>query len=178
MSIRPIDSAARDRVVTVTRGWIERAAALYDRRFPMLPVQFDLIGRTAGMYRVDRRGRVIRYNPFLFAKYLSDNLATTVPHEVAHYVVDMLHGSRRVRPHGPEWRAVMEDFGVDPRRKVVFDLSGVPQRRQRRFEYQCSCRVHSLAARSHNRYKNNCVAYLCRRCGDMLRPAPQTGDHP
>jgi SprT protein len=175
MSIRPIDSAARDRVVTVTRGWIERAAALYDRRFPMLPVQFDLIGRTAGMYRVDRRGRVIRYNPFLFAKYFSDNLATTVPHEVAHYVVDLLHGVRRVRPHGHEWQAVMDDFRVDPRRRAAFELDGVPQRRQRRFAYRCRCRDHSLSTRAHNRLHKARIEYLCKLCGEPLRPARQCG---
>ena len=171
--IRPIDAAARACVLHATDEWVERAAELYRRRIAVPVVQFDLVGRAAGMYRVDRRGKVIRYNPYLFAKYFEENLAVTVPHEVAHYVVHMLHGDRRVRPHGPEWRDVMQVFGVDPRCRMEFDMEGIPQRRQRRFAYQCRCRDHSLSTRAHNRHVNGRVAFLCRCCGERLRPAPR-----
>ncbi len=56
----------------------------------MVPVRFELQGRAAGMYRVHKGERVIRYNPYIFSKYFDDSLANTVPHEVAHYITDVL----------------------------------------------------------------------------------------
>lgn len=174
-TVQPIDNVARERVLVATTDWVEQAAVLYRRQIAMPAVQFDLIGRAAGMYRVDCRGRVIRYNPYLFAKYFDENLAVTVPHEVAHHVVHMLHGSCRVCPHGPEWRSVMQAFGVDAACRTEFDMTGIPQRRQRRFNYRCRCRDHSLSARAHNRRGGGGVAYLCRFCGEPLEPVPR--DH-
>lgn len=166
--IEPIDAAERDRVVEVTRGWVMRAGGIWQRRFDMLPVLFDLRGRAAGMYRVRGGSRVIRYNPWLFAKYPEDNLRITIPHEVAHYVTDCLHGLRGLRPHGVEWRAVMQAFGVDPRSGVAHDLSGIPLRAQRRHAYRCGCGLHELSTRRHRRVQREGIYYLCRRCGDRL----------
>jgi SprT protein len=166
--IEAIGPAQRAAVVEATHAWIARAGELYDRRFEPVPVLFDLKGRTAGMYRVRRGERVIRYNPYLFAKYPHDNLTVTVPHEVAHYVTDRLYGLRRVRPHGREWRAVMHDFGVDPAATdTEYDLAGIPTRAQRRHAYRCACLVHHLTTRRHNLILAG-ARYRCRHCGDEL----------
>lgn len=162
-----IDATQRAAVIEATHAWIGRAGALYGRRFEPIPVLFDLSGRAAGMYRVQRGTRVIRYNPYLFAKYPHDSLTVTVPHEVAHYITERLYGLRRVRPHGPEWRAVMRDFGVDPAATADHDLDGIPGRRQRRHPYRCACLVHPLTTRRHNLILRG-ARYRCRRCGDEL----------
>lgn len=164
----PIDDVARREVIAATYSYLERARQVYGRVFDRVPVHFDLIGRAAGMYRIDRRGRVIRYNPFLFAKYYDRNLNETVPHEVAHHVVDVMHG-RGVRPHGCEWREVMAAFGAPDRRLADFDMAGIPSRRQRRFAYVCACSRHGLSTRAHNRVQSDSGIYLCRRCGGILR---------
>jgi len=132
-------------------------------------VLFDLKGRSAGMYRVAGHRRVIRYNPYLFAKYPQDNLAVTVPHEVAHYVTDVLFGLRRVRPHGAEWQAVMRAFEADASRTADYDLTGIPVRTQRRFGYRCACFVHQLSTRRHNQVRRGAARYYCRACGEELR---------
>ncbi|MCC6303203.1 MAG: SprT-like domain-containing protein [Gammaproteobacteria bacterium] len=163
----PIDVDRRAAVVEATQAWIDRAGALYGRRFEPIPVLFDLMGRSAGMYRVRRGARVIRYNPWIFARYPRDSLAVTVPHEVAHYVVDCLHGLHRVRPHGREWRAVMGDFGVDPVATGVYALDGIPTRMQRRHVYRCACLVHRITTRRHNLILRG-ARYRCCRCGDDL----------
>jgi len=62
------------------------------------------------MYRANKNHRVIRYNPYIFAKSFEDNLGLTVPREVAHYVTDMMFGHSR--PHGKEWHEVMRAFGA------------------------------------------------------------------
>jgi SprT protein len=90
--VKPIDDTQRQRVIDETMACIHMASDLFNQSFDLIPVNFDLRGRAAGMYRVRNGQRVIRYNPWLFARYFEDNLANTVPHEVAHYIVDMVHG--------------------------------------------------------------------------------------
>ncbi len=124
------------------------------------------------MYRVRAREKVIRFNPWIFAKYYEDNLATTVPHEVAHYLTDCLYGLGRIRPHGHEWRDVMAVFGADPSVTAKYSLAGVPHRRQCRYTYLCGCRSHELSATRHNRIRRRRMSYQCRYCGETLRPAP------
>lgn len=168
-SILPIDEAQRERVIAATREHIRRAAEHFGRRFADIPVLFDLKGRNAGMYRVRGRQRCIRYNPWLFAKFFDDNLATTVPHEVAHYISDQLYGLRNIRPHGKEWQALMQLFGVEPRRTCDYDLEGIPQRRQRRHAYRCACREHQLTTVRHRRIQLGRAQYLCRSCKQPLK---------
>ena len=87
--IEPICCRREQQVRTATSEIIRQASLIYSEDFPLIPIKFDLKGRAAGMYRVHNRDRVIRYNPYIFAKYFDDNITTTVPHEVAHYIVDM-----------------------------------------------------------------------------------------
>jgi SprT protein len=168
MAIEPIDAGQQQRVRDVTAAFLRRAAEICRRDFPPIPVTFDLFGRAAGMYRVRHGRRSIRYNPYLFAKFFDDSLATTVPHEVAHYVTDLLYDLRRVRPHGAEWQAVMRSLGAEPRATGDYDLTGVPVRRQRRYTYGCGCTTHRLSARRHNKVHRGEALYRCRRCGVEL----------
>jgi SprT protein len=105
----------------------------------------------------------------LFARYFDDNLQNTIPHEVAHYVVDVLHGMRDTRPHGKEWQKVMHVLGAVPQRTHQYDLQGIPQRRQRRFTYHCGCNVYQLTTRRHNLILNGERRYLCRSCNSELQ---------
>jgi SprT protein len=166
--VAPLSPAQRQGVVEATCRCITLAGELFGREFTEIPVTFELRGRAAGMYRVRGTRREIRYNPYIFARYFSDNLANTVPHEVAHYVTEVLHGLRRVRPHGPEWQAVMRALGAEPVATCRYDLDGLPVRRQRRFSYQCACSTHSLTTVRHNRVLGGRVRYSCRRCQTPL----------
>ena len=168
MFVDPINQTQQDQVVTATRECIRRAERLFEREFPLPRIHFDLSGRIAGMFRVRRQQREIRYNPYLFGKYFDDNLANTVPHEVAHYLVSELYGWRKVRPHGAEWKAIMCRLGAEPTVTCRYDLSGVPQRRQRRFNYSCECTTHALSAVRHNRVQRGQGHYTCRQCRQPL----------
>jgi len=168
MMVEPIGAPRRQRVIAATESYIGRAEMLLGRSFAAIPVLFDLTGRAAGMYRVSQKGRAIRYNPYIFAKAFADNLATTVPHEVAHYVVDVVHGWRNVRPHGAEWQAVMAVLGAEPSRTGAYDLTGVPVRTQRRHPYRCGCTTYQLTTRRHNQVRRGAIRYRCRRCGEEL----------
>jgi SprT protein len=173
-TVTPIGAWQRQHVVATTATYLTQAEAAFGRRFTEIPVLFDLTGRAAGMYRVRNDQRVIRYNPYIFAKAFAENLLTTVPHEVAHYVVDILRGERKVRPHGPEWRAIMSAFGADPARSHAYDLTGVPVRTQRRHPYRCACTTHHLTTRRHYQVLRGTMTYHCRRCGQALTAVGRT----
>jgi SprT protein len=163
----PDELAERARLQTL--HLLRRAAEHYGIPAPRVEIRFDLRGRAAGQVRLPARGRpVIRYNPLLLAQNDTDFLGRTVPHEAAHVVAFRLHG-RRIRPHGPEWKAVMGLFGADSARCHDYDLSAIPSRRFARHPYRCGCREHALTSIRHNRVLAGQV-YLCRACGQELRP--------
>lgn len=167
--VQPIDDLQQSQVRETTHEYIHRAGRLFEHRFSLIPVVFDLKGRAAGMYRVHGRERVIRYNPWLFARYFEDNLNTTVPHEVAHYVTDVLYGIKRIKPHGAEWRSVMSALGAAPDVTGRYDLTGIPTRRQQRHAYHCDCTTHQLSSVRHNRMLNGKTRYYCRYCKSVIR---------
>jgi SprT protein len=163
-TVQPITPGHQRHIRDLTGEYIRRAGKIYNHELPLIPVSFDLKGRAAGMYRVQNRHRSIRFNPYIFAKYPDDNIASTVPHEVAHYVVDMLYGVTSVRPHGVEWQKVMLSLGAEPRVTGNYDLSGIPVRRQRRHTYQCACQMHQISTVRHNKIRLGKAHYFCRSC--------------
>jgi SprT protein len=123
------------------------------------------------MFRVRGKECEIRYNPWIFARYYEESLGSTVPHEVAHYIVHRLYGLHRVQAHGEEWQAIMAAFGADARVTSNHDLTGIPHRRQRRWLYLCPCQEHHISTRRHNRIIGGKDSYLCRSCGGELLQA-------
>lgn len=167
--IEPIGELQREAVRAETVRYICLAEELLGRQFDRIPVVFDLGGRTAGMFKAHNTQRLIRYNPWIFAKYFAENLRDTVPHEVAHYIVHEVHGLHRVKPHGAEWRALMAAFDANPDVTFRLDLAGIPQRRQRTHAYHCQCRVHAVSSTRHNRAKAGKGTYCCRYCrGELI----------
>ena len=167
-SIKPITTAQQEIVIKQTQHFIKSAADYYSRSLSDIPVLFDLKGKAAGMYRVKAGQRVIRYNPYVFAKYFDDNINETIPHEVAHYVTDVLYGLGKIRPHGDEWKSVMQLFGVSAKRTANYDLTGLPRRQYRTFVYHCGCQDYELTSRRHNKILRGQGHYLCRDCGGKL----------
>ncbi|MFT5132255.1 MAG: SprT protein [Gammaproteobacteria bacterium] len=175
--VLPIDSRQQEQVIEATVACLERAKDLFERDFVHIPVRFDLKGRAAGMFKVSGKQSVIRYNPYIFAKFFDENLRQTVPHEVAHYVTHEMHSLKRhfalrhshVRPHGKEWQDVMFKLGADPSRTCNFDMTGIPVRVYSYHLYVCDCRQHQLGSRRHNRVFRRQANYHCRLCGSLLR---------
>jgi SprT protein len=135
---------------------------------PQVEIRFDLRGTGAGQARI-RSGSfaVIRYNTTLLGLHPTQFVAETVPHEVAHVVAFVKHGPR-IRPHGPEWQAVMRHFGVEPSRCHRYDVSRLRTRSLQRFLYRCSCGTHEISSIRHNRIRREGTVYLCRRCRQPL----------
>jgi SprT protein len=164
----PIDEQQQQHVCRVTEEYLQQASEIYAFDVRPVPVLFDLKGRAAGMYVVQNRHRCIRYNPWLFARYFEESLVSTVPHEVAHCVCDILYGLANIKPHGVEWQQVMRSLGAEPRATGRYDLAGIPVRRQQRFAYQCDCMLHQLSASRHYRIQRGNTVYSCRGCGQPL----------
>ena len=171
----PLSLEQQQAVRESTAARIAEASRLYGRDFAPIPVRFDLRGSSAGQFRYRRIGRrhecLIRYNPWVFAADLAHHRLDTVAHEVAHYIVHLLHPG--ARPHGQEWKALMRRFGATPRACSPYDLTGVPLRRQHRHPYHCACpgRLHTLSTTRHRRILQG-TRYLCRECGTGLTQLP------
>ena len=160
----PLFSAAEEQ----TRVLLRQAKKHSGISIPLGEIRFDLKGKAAGMV-VYRQGMapVVRYNPAMLRACQTEFLTQTLPHEVAHLVTRVLFGSA-IRPHGPEWKGVMDFFGTEARRCHNFDIHPDTVRRLRRFSYACACREHRLTSIRHNRILKG-QRYLCKRCGATLR---------
>lgn len=167
-AVEPISAEQQQYVCEVTWNYLQILAAKYALQIDPVQISFDLKGRSSGMYVVRGKHRYIRYNPYLFSRYYQESLSTTVPHEVAHYVSDLLYGLGNIRPHGKEWKRLMIDLGAEPRVTGNYSLEGIPVRRQKRFSYRCDCRLHQVSAVRHNRMVRGVAKYYCRQCGSKL----------
>ena len=170
--IEPLNDEQQQLVIAQTHHYIEQAAELFGIKKTAVDISFNLKGRSAGMYRARGRfGKVkreIRYNTFIFSKYFEDNLSTTVPHEVAHYVSDIAYGLKNIRPHGVEWKNIMAAFGADASVTANYDLSGIPLRKKKTYTYLCKCREHELGPVRHKKISSRRNQYYCRYCEQLL----------
>lgn len=166
---RPLDAGRSEAVRVATARATAAAAAFTGVALAPVSVAFDLAGRSAGQFVGRGNHCLIRYNPWIFARYFTENLANTVPHEVAHYAVYRAWPGRRVRPHGGEWQAIMRALNVEPSVTFDLDLSGLPRRQQRRHRYHCGCKEHDLSTTRHNRVSAGRARYACLQCRRELK---------
>jgi SprT protein len=141
-------------------------------RLEVPEITFDLPGTAAGQYRrttggFGRTRHRLRFNPYLLVKHFDEGLATTVPHEAAHYAVAVRYRGSRVSPHGSEWREAMALLGAPAEVTHALDVSDIPRRRQRHWTYRCACAEHCLSTTRHHRVLQG-ARYYCRRCRDLL----------
>jgi SprT protein len=175
--VPPLSPVKQQRVIERTHHYIRQACEFYNVSDTELDINFRLKGRSAGMYRVRRESksrfarqyREIRYNPYIFAKYFDDNFMTTIPHEVAHYISDVVFGLKNIRPHGREWQEIMRFFGADATVTADYDLTGIPVKKQTYITYHCACREHRLTTIRHNRIRKYNYQYLCKHCKSVLK---------
>ena len=175
--IPPLSTEQQQQVIEQTHIYIEQAVDLFKLKNKAVEINFNLKGRSAGMYCVSRQStwhftqikRQIRYNSFIFSKYYDDNFNTTIPHEVAHYIRDILYGLKNIKPHGKEWKTIMQAFGANAAVTADYDLSGIPLRKQSLFSYHCRCREHQLSAIRHNKIKKRNYRYYCNICKQALQ---------
>ena len=173
-----LDERQKMQVVRQARHCIEKANAALGCSLTLPEIRFDLRGRAAGQFCLRQESLQLRFNSALFARYFEENLAQTVPHEVAHFLVYALfmkNGKKRVRPHGQEWQSMMRLLGVAPATRHSFNLDGIPVRREQRFAWSCDCRTHSVAKRTHLRMLRG-EQRVCITCGTLLEFPADSSD--
>ena len=172
LNIKPMSIERQQIVIQQTHAYIEKANELFKIKAASVDIVFNLKGRAAGMYRVKQRpfskNREIRYNSYIFSKYFDDNLKTTVPHEVAHYVSDVIYGLKNIKPHGREWKQIMFAFNADAAVTANYDLSGIPTKKLSTFVYQCACGDRQLSSIRHNKIIKRRYQYFCKTCKQTL----------
>ncbi|MGK2907916.1 MAG: SprT family zinc-dependent metalloprotease [Desulfuromonadales bacterium] len=161
----------RLQVETAVRKAEKQARDYYRLDLPDATIDFSLRGRCAGQARVDRHGATgLRINQQLLAENLENFLSATIPHEVAHLVVNWqaCNQSRRPRPHGPEWQAVMQCcYNLPPKRCHSYQTT-LARVVPRPFLYSCNCREHRLTSIMHRRISRSYQA-LCKACKAPVR---------
>jgi len=161
------ETALQKEVEQLTLQLLKSAGEHYGKDPGKVELKFDLTGKTAGMALFPRRAKpIIRLNALLLIENQEDFLKRTVPHEVAHIIARGFFG-KRIKPHGAEWREVMQLFGAEASRCHSYDVSRSTRRTLKRFSYHCECRTHQLSSIRHNRALNG-QCYVCVHCKKQL----------
>ncbi len=92
----------------------------FSREFPHPIITFKLRGKAAGKAYLQLNE--IKLNHVLFSENEDAFINEVVPHELAHLITHQVFG--RVRPHGNEWKYVMEKvFNVPARTTHSFEIA-------------------------------------------------------
>lgn len=127
----------RAKTVAKLRESIKIAEKHYGRKFELPEIRWDIKNTDGG--RAHYRDYLVRFNLILCVENENEFLETTVPHEFAHlvnYIVNYetcVKEGRKLRPHGKEWKAVMEVLKTPPKVCHSYDCSSIqkPKRRKR-----------------------------------------------
>lgn len=140
----------------------KQAELYFTRNFPLPEIRLDLRGQAAGAAYPQRN--LLRFNAALYRNNTTHFLQQTVAHEVAHLLVNHLHGFR-VRPHGIEWQNIMLDvFQLPAQRCHDYQL---PPAWKNLYSYACSCRLHDFSPQRHSQARRG-TRYMCRVCQQPL----------
>ena len=139
-------------------------------RLPALPQQVTIRFSNRLLYALGRcnsRTGAITLSGVLLQEENRSLLFETLCHEAAHAAAFRLNG-RFIKPHGKEWKTLMQAAGYQPKVRVRMELvHGLPERwqsTQRRYEYLCpACGV------SHFRRNKN-PRLRCRKCYEAGKP--------
>ena len=122
--------------------------------------KFNLRGAVAG--RAFYQGRELSFNLILAKDNLTDFLNSTVPHEVAHLFQRKIYPYSK--PHGKEWKKIMQLGGYNQMRCHSYDTSTVKKVQTKKYEYGCKCFMrHLLTKNRHSRILNG-SKYFCNVC--------------
>lgn len=180
-----VPQSIKQQVIDKLAAGIELAKAHYNlATLPMPNISYDLTGRVAGT--ANYRKWEVTFNSALLMMNLDSFINRTVPHELAHLIVDRVYPEshrgkgfkmtstgrfkREKRElHGPRFREVMYVLGCDDATRChTYDTSMVSNRKAT-FTYRCvSCsKEFQLGPKRHASLQRNERAYWCRCRGTI-----------
>lgn len=158
-----LNNPLRSQVESTVSACYHAAETILGRSFERPSLSFRRSGKNAGTAFLQQNR--INFNPVLLEHNLDAYLKDVIPHEIAHLLVYQLYG--RVKPHGEEWQAMMENVFKRPA-KTTHNLDLGPLK-LKTFDYECDCRTIALSARRHNSITQKKRTYICRDCNAPLR---------
>ena len=128
-------------------------------------VSFKLRGQKAGVAHICENR--LRFNPIMYQENREHFLLHTVAHEVAHLVSYKIYGNK-IRAHGPEWQAVMQNIYQLPASRC--HNYAVKSTIKTHYLYSCACpqrEPFALSSQRHAPIKKG-LHYLCKECRARL----------
>ncbi|MCL7461686.1 SprT family zinc-dependent metalloprotease [Pseudomonas sp. NW5] len=153
-----------DQLLARVEACYQQAERFFTRSFARPSVSLRLRGLKAGVAHLQENH--LRFNAQLYRENRVHFLQQTVAHEVAHLIAHQLYGAS-IRPHGPQWQAIMTRVYGLPAERCHHYAVKRPQRVH--YLYRCACpdgqfpftaRRHALVLEGRR--------YLCRRCRTAL----------
>ncbi|PID47259.1 MAG: hypothetical protein CR967_04990 [Proteobacteria bacterium] len=136
-----------------------------------ITLTFDLKGTcTIGQCRKIKNGYLIRLHKPLLEKYKQTYLNDVLTHELAHAIQMELYKTK-TKPHGKEWKAIMEKLEnspYNPQKRPKYEIPKKNLFPKKYFPYTCKCNTpHKLSQTRHNRAKKG-TKYICKKCKSFL----------
>ncbi len=127
----------RKKVEAKVKECLDIASKHYKQKFEMPDIRYDIKNTDGGTATFQLW--LIRLNLILMVENEEKFLNTTVPHEVAHLVARRVYHAviaatgKKMRPHGKEWKEVMELFKIPAHVHHTYDTTSIqrPHRRKR-----------------------------------------------
>jgi len=160
----------RKQIETEVEEVYKKVETIYQKSFPRIPVEFGLTGKVAGYFCCKGvSGKVtsakLKFNLGM-AVDNEDEFKSTIPHEIAHYVVRLEHG--KVKPHGNIWKNVMLELGENPKRTHNYKVTAENHKRTP-YRYTCKCGKDFYVSRiKHLRVQKKNTTY-CKNCKHSLQ---------
>ncbi|MFT7186205.1 MAG: SprT protein [Pseudohongiellaceae bacterium] len=169
-----------DKLEKKVTGCLLKAEQQFRQSFDYQSIEINIRGRAAGQIKYTYSSKayfknlndhqnlpVLRFNPYLLAKYKETFIDQVVPHECAHLVAYALFGMK-IKPHGSEWKAIMVNlYQQSPDVTHRFEIA---RKAIRLFDYGCGCLDinHQLTVIRHNKIVKQKAVYLCKNCRSPL----------
>ena len=141
----------------------------------VIQIKTSLRGKTAGMFSWKLSVEnicTLKFHQVFLAENEEHYLSNTVPHEVAHLVQWAIHDNGRQRfltkPHGSEWKNIMQAFGLKPNMRHEYAIDSIKSV-QNQTAYTCGCagKVIMLSKIRHGKIQKG-TKYRCRDCKSVI----------
>ena len=143
-----------------------KAEKFYNKKFPRVPVRYDLRGTCAGQ---SLTRRWLKFNLQVALDNFDKYIDRTPAHEVAHQI-SKIHYGDQIKPHGREWKYVMTQVMKIPADRChQFDVS--KSRTTKSCPVKCACGEKTLGITRYKRMLSGEASYYCKNCKCALQPA-------